>query len=418
MEKEIYTPYGFRDRLFTEASQQRTVSEQISRTFGMYGYLDVQTPMVEYLKVYDEERGSIAPVNMYKFVDRDGELLVLRPDLTPAAARVATTYLKAEDLPCRMTMSGSTFRYNGRYSAKQRELYQTGVELIGADSSASDAEVLEVAIEALKNAGLKEFKIAIGHAKLVEQILELIEKPLRPELQEHIVSKNFPALYQKLEQQKLKKEARQLLELTARTGGIELIQKGAECSEKLGMTGVSESFRRLLEVHALLKDAGLEQYLVYDPGMTVDLHYYTGIVFQGYTYGTGDYIMDGGRYDDLLKQFSQDWPAVGFGIYVNSLLSAMEKQELLPEAPKMVFLAGTEEPSVLRAARRLRQKGYAAAVEQKKDAVSFERFCQQNPLCALGIWLDPEEMGIHAEEALEGKLEELSAWLKEGLLYD
>ena len=54
MEKEIYTPYGFRDRLFAEASQQRAVSERIRKTFSMYGYLDIQTPMVEYLKVYDQ----------------------------------------------------------------------------------------------------------------------------------------------------------------------------------------------------------------------------------------------------------------------------------------------------------------------------------------------------------------------------
>lgn len=418
MEKEIYTPYGFRDRLFAEASQQRAVSERIRKTFSMYGYLDIQTPMVEYLKVYDEERGSIAPVDMYKFVDRDGELLVLRPDLTPAAARVATTYLKEEDLPCRMTMSGNTFRYNGRYSAKQRELYQTGVELIGTDSAAADAEVLEVAVESLKSAGLTEFKIAIGHAKLVEQILQLTAESVRPELQEHIVSKNFPALYQKLDQQKIEPEIRELLELTAGTGGIELIEKGLSCSEKLGLTQVSESLRRLLEVHEILTDAGLEEFLVYDPGMTVDLHYYTGIVFQGYTYGTGDYIMDGGRYDDLLKQFSRDWPAVGFGIYVNSLLSAMERQRLLPETEKMVFLAGTEEKAVLKAARRLRQKGCAVAVQQVKDAQVFEQFCQESELCGLGVWLDPEELGLHGDEALTGKLEELSAWLKEGLFND
>ena len=112
---------------------------------------------------------------------------------------------------------------------------------------------------------------------------------------------------------------RALLELTAQTGGIDLVEQGYTYSQKMGLTEISQIFERLLALHRLLEAEGMSQELVYDLGMTADLHYYTGIVFQGYTDGTGDYVLDGGRYDDLLRQFSKNWPSVGLGIYMNSL---------------------------------------------------------------------------------------------------
>ncbi len=406
---EMYTPYGFRDRLFQEAARQQELLERIQKIFRRYGYLEVKTPTAEYLKVYDEERGSIAPADMYKFVDRDGELLVLRPDLTPAAARVATTYLTEEDLPCRISMTGSTFRYNSRYSAKERELAQTGIELIGEDSVLADAEAAEIAIQALRAVGLSEFKIAIGHARLVERILERFPEKARPELRECVVSKNFPALYQKLAEGEPEAGLRELVELTARTGGIELVSQGYECSRRLGQTQISDIFERLLEVHRRLEEAGMAEELVYDLGMTVDLHYYTGIVFQGYTDGTGDCVLDGGRYDDLLCQFSRDWPAVGLGINMNSLLSAMGRQGILPEGPKQVYLAGTGEDLTLKAARILREQGEDVVLLQGKDRESFEALSRNRESCRLGLWLDPSEdpeLGSCLEERLKEVLKD------------
>lgn len=408
MLQEIYTPYGFRDRLFVEAAQHRVLLERIQRVFRRYGYQDVETPTVEYLKVYDEERGSIAPVDMYKFVDRDGELLVLRPDLTPAAARVATTYLTEEDLPCRICMTGSTFRYNSRYSAKERELRQTGVELIGADSVLADAEIVEIAVEALRAAGLSTFKIAIGHARLVEQILSLFPEERRAELREYVVSKNFPALYQRLAGMETEEACRALLELTAQTGGIDLVEQGYTYSQKMGLTKIAQIFERLLALHRLLAAEGMSQELVYDLGMTADLHYYTGIVFQGYTDGTGDYVLDGGRYDDLLRQFSKNWPSVGLGIYMNSLLNAMNRQGIAPEVPGQIFLSGTEEETVLQAARILRDGGQDVVLLFGKDRESFEASCQAKASCSLGLWLDPKEDDRLCHQ-LEERLKEVLA---------
>lgn len=149
--------------------------------------------------------------------------------------------------------------------------------------------------------------------------------------------------------------------------------------------------------------------LVYDLGMTVDLHYYTGIVFQGYTDGTGDCVLDGGRYDDLLCQFSRDWPAVGLGINMNSLLSAMGRQGILPEGPKQVYLAGTGEDLTLKAARILREQGEDVVLLQGKDRESFEALSRNRESCRLGLWLDPSEdpeLGSCLEERLKEVLKD------------
>ena len=206
--------------------------------------------------------------------------------------------------------------------------------------------MVEIAVETLRAAGLSTFKIAMGHARLVEQILSLFPEELRAELREYVVSKNFPALYQRLAGVKMEEACRALLELTAQTGGIDLVEQGYTYSQKMGLTEISQIFERLLALHRLLEAEGMSQELVYDLGMTADLHYYTGIVFQGYTDGTGDYVLDGGRYDDLLRQFSKNWPSVGLGIYMNSLLSAMNRQGIAPEVPGQIFLSGTEERTV------------------------------------------------------------------------
>ena len=341
MKDLIYTPYGFRDYLFEDSQQRMEVRGRIHAVFERYGYRDIQTPVVEYLEVFDKERGSISPLDMYKFVDRDGEMLALRPDMTPALARLASLYFQDEDLPCRVTATGSTFRYNSRYSAKQRELSQTGIEFFGDESFYSDAEVLAVAIEALKATGLTDFKIAVGHARITATVLELLRgtDQEREELVSCLHSKNFAAMEQKVEEMALSRPLRELMEILADSGDIQLIHRGRVLCETEGEAELASYFTRLEEVHQLLSAYGLDAYLVYDLSMTADLGYYTGIVFKGYAYGSGDYIVDGGRYDDLLKQFQKDWPAVGFGIYQDSLMTALKKQEVVLPRPNFLLAA-------------------------------------------------------------------------------
>ena len=329
MAEQLYTPYGFRDWLFEDAEQKQLLHERLHSVFIKYGYRDVETPIVEYMQVFDKERGSVSPLDMYKFVDRDGEVLSLRPDMTPALARMGTFYFQKEDLPLRITSTGYTFRYNSRYSAKQRQLSQTGIEYYGDGRLEEDVEALTVAIEALKASEIETFRIAVGYAKLTEAILEALQVPEeeRDEWLEQIESKNQTALEQKAQAMGVSENAWKLISILSDAGGIELIRQGETLSALLGWKPVQVGFQRIAQVAEQIAHNGLSAYVIYDPGMKAELGYYTGIIFKGYATGSGDTVLDGGRYDALLKQFGADWSAIGFGINQDSLMEAWKNQK-------------------------------------------------------------------------------------------
>ena len=364
MAKPLYTPYGFRDILFDESWQQTEIRHRLRKVFRNFGYRDVETPLVEYLEVFSDERGSIPTQDMYKFVDRDGELLALRPDMTPALARMASFYYRDEDLPLRVISSGATFRYNSRYSAKQRQLKQTGIELYGAAVPAKDAEVVAASIQALKASGVKEFKVAIGHADLVLGLLATFDLP-DEEVQEwsrQIESKNTFALEMEAKQNGLSQEQTDMLLLLTESGGADLLERGKTLAGALQIPQVEQAFAWLLETDHLLRLYEVEQDVLYDPGMKPELNYYTGIIFKGYALGAAEPVLDGGRYDALLKQMGADWGAVGSAIYQDRLLEALDHQELLPEPFECTLLTGADPEQLILAAEEMRAQSKAVLV--------------------------------------------------------
>ena len=362
MAKQLYTPYGFRDILFDESWQQTEIRHRLRKVFRSFGYRDVETPLVEYLEVFSEERGSISTQDMYKFVDRDGELLALRPDMTPALARMASFYYRDEDLPLRVTSSGPTFRYSSQYSAKQRQLKQTGIELYSNADPGKDAEVLAASIRALKASGVQEFRTAVGHAALVQSFLktlDLTEEEIT-EWSRQIESKNTFALEQEALEKDLSEVQTQMLLLLTESGDAELLTRGAELARTLDLPAMSEAFDWLLEIDRQLRLYQVETHVLYDPGMKPELHYYTGVIFKGYALGAAEPVLDGGRYDALLIQMGAQWGAVGSAIYQDRLLEALKEQDLLPEPFICTLLTGPEPDLLIQEAEKMRASGEAA----------------------------------------------------------
>ena len=361
MAQRLYTPYGFRDILFDESWQQTEIRHRLRKVFRSFGYRDVETPLVEYLEVFSDERGSIRTQDMYKFVDRDGELLALRPDMTPALARMASFYYRDEDLPLRVTSSGPTFRYSSRYSAKQRQLKQTGIELYGAADPAKDAEVVAASIQALKASGVSEYRTAIGHAELVRGLLtafDLSEEEIQ-EWSRQIESKNTFALEQEAKENGLTEQQTAMLLLLTESGDVNLLHRGKELAEMLDLHQVQEAFDWLLKTDRLLRLYHVEDHVLYDPGMKPELDYYTGIIFKGYALGAAEPVLDGGRYDALLRQMGAEWGAVGSAIYQDRLLEALKQQDLLPEPFVCTLLTGPDPDLLIRTAEAMRTEGKA-----------------------------------------------------------
>ena len=163
LEQKLHTPEGVRDIYNTECRKKLAVQEKLHEILHLYGYQDIQTPTFEYFDVFRKEIGTIASKELYKFFDREGNTLVLRPDITPSIARVAATLFEEEDSPIRLCYVGNTFINHSSYQGRLKENTQLGAELIGVDSIEADAEMLAMVVDGLKNVGLTEFQVNIGH---------------------------------------------------------------------------------------------------------------------------------------------------------------------------------------------------------------------------------------------------------------
>lgn len=330
MEKKLlHTPEGVRDIYNTECENKLYLQEQIHKTLKLYGYNDIQTPTFEFFDIFNKEKGSAPSKNLYKFFDREGNTLVLRPDMTPSIARAYAKYYMEDNMPIRFCYMGNTFINNAEHQGKLKETTHIGAELIGDNKSDADAETIALTIDALLKVGLKEFQIEIGHADYFKGLIEAskVDEETAVYLRELLSNKNYFGVEEIVSSLNIDNNIKEaFIKLPEFVGSIEVIKKAKETVSVNEL--VENALDRLEKVYNILKVYGYEKYISFDLGIVSDYQYYTGIVFSGYTYGTGDAIVKGGRYDDLLKQFGKNSPSIGFCIYIDNLLIAMERQKL------------------------------------------------------------------------------------------
>ena len=194
--KLLHTPVGVRDIYGAEYESKLNLQSNIHNIFKSYGYCDIQTPTFEFFDIFNKERGSVASKNLYKFFDREGNTLVLRPDMTPSIARSATKYYLDEEMPIRLCYLGSAFINNSEYQGKLKEFTQMGCELIGDNSSDCDTEIIAMVIESLTAANLTEFQIEIGQVDFFRGLIKEahIDEDTEEELRELLENKKYFAI--------------------------------------------------------------------------------------------------------------------------------------------------------------------------------------------------------------------------------
>ena len=163
MDKVLHTPEGVRDIYNAECERKISLETKLQSVIRTYGFRDIQTPTFEYFDIFSEERGTVSAKHMYKFFDREGNTMVLRPDITPSIARCVAKYYKNETKPIRLCYLGNTYINNHSYQGKLKETTQMGAELINDPSIDADAEMIAMSIRCLLASGLTEFQIEIGH---------------------------------------------------------------------------------------------------------------------------------------------------------------------------------------------------------------------------------------------------------------
>lgn len=328
MQRLFHTPEGVRDIYNNECAQKLYLQNKLHRVFENYHYQDIETPTFEYFEVFNEEVGTTSSKDLYKFFDREGNTLVLRPDFTPSIARAAAMYFEEKDMPVRLCYQGNTFVNNSSYQGRLKESTQMGVEFIGDSAVEADVEVLSMAIEMMMAAGLQEFQFSIGQVDFFKALIE--ESKMNEETIENlrtlISNKNIFGVEELLDRMSLRdglKEA--FLQLPELFGGVEVLDR----ARALANNGKArDAIRRLRQIFDLLEQKGYGKYISFDFGMLSKYEYYTGIIFQAYTYGTGEPVAKGGRYDNLMEHFGKPEPAVGFGVTMDQLMIALSRQNI------------------------------------------------------------------------------------------
>ena len=358
-------PPGVRDLLPVEAGAKREIEKKFAELVHSWGYLEVSTPLYEY---YENSlvKESSQEAKIFKFLDRNGHLLALRPDMTLPIARLAATRLKDTPLPLRLFYTGHAFIYESPQAGRQREFYQAGVEILGDNSADADAETVILAVKAIMAAGIKEFQISLGHVGIFHGLAADLGLPTEQveELKTAIGNKDFVLLRELLSRFNITPtdQSRMLKVLNLR-GGAKVL---TEARQLAGSGQAQSALNNLEEIFTVLKAYEVDSHVTLDFGLLRKLDYYTGLVFEGYTGSLGFPLCGGGRYNNLAGQFGRDLPATGFALGVDKVMLVLERQGDLNREVRCDYLiryARENRAEAAKQASQLRAAGYIVTAE-------------------------------------------------------
>ncbi len=296
-------PPGTERLVLDEAFRRQVLTHRVQNLFTSWGYQPVQTPVFDFYDLYAPFLGSSSE-SVYRLVDREGELLVLRSDITLFLARSMGVVLRQGHEPLRVCYADTILRHQNLEDISANEFYQIGAEFIGSKAPADDLEVLLLLDDILTLLGLGEARIHLGSRALFDQVFGP-ETPGRQGLLDAVALRRWDEVgpwtalfsYQG-DAAGLRRLLQTLPHLTAPVRAeLTLLADQAQALEALGL---KDRFR------VDLSEVGRHDY-------------YTGLVFQVYQPGLGEALATGGRYDKLLARFGLDSPSVGFSLHLGKV---------------------------------------------------------------------------------------------------
>ncbi|MGE0398973.1 MAG: ATP phosphoribosyltransferase regulatory subunit, partial [Kofleriaceae bacterium] len=355
------------------AARRRALASRVLEVFEAWGYSRIVTPMFEVADVLERGLGHDARAQAIRFVEPGtGEIVALRPDITPQIARVVATRLSEVQGPIRLCYEGAVTRFVGERG--QREILQAGVELIDEQEPIGDVEVLSVAHAALAATGLSETRLDIGHVAPVRALLGLApDTDARAHLAAafakkdragvRVAAKSLPA--------NIAPFAEQLVTMWG--PAEETIRRAEQLSWPSELVDVRTTLGVLGSVLVRFTDltGAPASTLSIDLGDVRGFDYYTGITFAGYAGGAPEAVLRGGRYDQLIGRYGRPARATGFAIDLEALAQAQRTTGVqLPSGPVGVAVHG---PGAASLARALRSHGVRAVTSVDAPTAAWLR---------------------------------------------
>ncbi|ACY16963.1 ATP phosphoribosyltransferase regulatory subunit [Haliangium ochraceum] len=396
----VRLPSGVRDFLPRATARRRSIAERLLGEFESWGYARIITPLYECADVLERGLGVDARQAAIRFVEPGtGEVVALRPDMTPQVARMAATHLSDIDGPLRYCYEGAVTRMQ-RGTRVQREILQAGVELIGAGAPEGDAEVLSVAVAALATMGLDHVRLDLGHVALVRYALAAISQPgLRREIE---------ALLAKKAHREVARLAADLPEpLPTLLGALptlygnpdEVLARARALPLPDSVLAALSTVEKVLALSREVAESELHATISLDLGEVRGFEYYTGTRFDGYAEGVGEPVLRGGRYDELLGRYGHAASATGFAVDIEAIAQAQSARGVALPAPALTVLVTTAETrryEGIRVAAALRAQGLRAAVDpgQRRGLKTLLRYAAEVGFTHI-LRIERDDAGFH-----------------------
>lgn len=320
---------GFRDFLPDAEIERRTLTERLERTFQSFGFVPIDTPVLEYAEILLGKGGGETDKQVYRFQDNGGRDIALRFDLTVPFARFMAEHAGELYLPFKRYHMAKVWRGENTQRGRYREFTQCDFDVVGTDCASSDFEILQVIADSMRTLGVDDFRIRLSHRGIFNRFLERIGA--------QDASSDILRAVDKLE----KVGPDEVLQLLTQSAGaqaageiLDYIRKEEDFSATLSKIteaagGANPDSDRLKSIHECALSSGISDKLVLDPSITRGLDYYTGVVFETFLESMPEIgsVCSGGRYNNLASLYTkQNLPGVGAAIGLDRLLAALESQ--------------------------------------------------------------------------------------------
>jgi histidyl-tRNA synthetase len=357
MKTPILSVKGTRDFYPEDMAIRTWLHQTVRKVSESFGYQEYEGPFLESIDLYAAKSGDeLVNQQSYVFPDRDGDLITLRPELTPTVARMVAKRQRQLVYPLRWWSFGPCWRYERPQKGRSREFFQWNVDLIGVSSPEADAEIVAIVASFFSEVGLNptQVNIHINDRRLVEAELTALDVP----------EADHPTIFRLIDRRDKMQEAE--WEAYARELGVTAPTLHG-LKSLLANEGLWKKSEQLMRFFNAMEALGLRSWVVYDPGIIRGLDYYTGIVFEAQE-AVGDIrraVLGGGRYDNLMEAVGGDpLPAAGFAMGDMVISLILQKYNLLPRDlslfPASVLVTVFDEasqPASLALASELRQAG-------------------------------------------------------------
>lgn len=360
--RENSLPKGVTDFLPEQAESITRIEAMLGSTFELWGFKKIIPPLLEFEEMLAIGVDEALREKSFRFEDRQSNrLIAIPPDITPQVARIEAMRMNGYPLPHRLYYNGRVLRHVQSQSGRSREIFQSGVELIGLDSPEADAEMIAMSAEVLQKLGFDSFKIDLGQVEFYRGIMS--ELPLNQStvlnIQEAVGKKDVSTVTALLEKLAISDRAKNEISALPRMfGGIEVLEKAAASVTNDRSRRALENLVKVVDILAI---HGIAGQLTIDLGEIRGLSYHSGVTFEGFVPQVGEPVCGGGRYDGLMGRYGKELPATGFAFNILALLQATEKNGTLKPAGRLSFLIfnnRTDRCAALQLSSSLRSQGY------------------------------------------------------------